>query len=110
MNLFPSYESISAISALPPEDRFAAFKRAHAELKRNSSGYRRQCALYTWTILIIIGVGIAPLPFAISNGWINLFVSIWSIIAAVPIIYLASRQQKMRISEIDSFLRNKNNG
>jgi hypothetical protein len=110
MSLFPSYESISAISALPPEDRFTAFKRAHTELKRISSDYRRQCAFYTWTILIIIGIGVAPLPFAFTNGWINLFVSVWSILATVPIVLVSSRQQKMRIREIDGFMRNNKNG
>ena len=110
MSLFPNYESIPAISALPPEDRFLAFRRAHSELKSVSAEYRRQCAFYTWTILIIIGIGMAPIPFAFTNGWINLFVSIWSIIGIFPIIYLASKQQKMRIAEIDSFLRNNNNG
>jgi len=110
MSLFPSYKSISAISALPPEERFAAFKRAHAELKRISSDYRKKCAFYTWTILIIIVIGVAPLPFALTNSWIDLFVSIWSIIATLPIIYLVSSGQKMVISEIECFLRKNKNG
>jgi len=108
MSLFPNYESISAISALPPEDRYAAFKRTHSELKSVSHEYRRKCAFYAWAISIIIGVGVVPIPFAFTNGWANLFVSIWSIIAVIPVFFLASSAQKMTIAEIDHYLRNKN--
>jgi hypothetical protein len=105
MSFFESYESIPAITKLLPEDRYEAFKRAHSELKQASPEYRKRCRLYAASVFLIVFIGIAPLPFVFTNGAAMIFVSVWSTIGVIPLFLISSQYQKMRIDEIDSYLR-----
>ena len=108
MKIIPTYEDIDEIHSFPENRRFDEFKKADHELKSSSENYRKTCRSHNWAMIIVLAVGLIPMPFAFTHPMINLFVSFWSILGTILLLGIAYNAQRFVNAEIGRYLRKEN--
>lgn len=93
---FESYQATPGLARVPVEERFRVFRKVHRQLMREDPAYRTRFYKYVLGILALCASAAAAHSGTVS-GILLPFVT------AVPILYLAFRQQQYmneRVGEI----------